>query len=326
MTSRVAGVAVILIVVFASLAFGSWLGARVAGPLRRLSDLMTRLRDLDFAHESAEFAELHAGRQSRIRDVQELQEAFHKLSRGTEAFSRFVPETVVRHIIHGDTSATKLQVLRRNITIMNSDIEGFTTMSEHLTQRDLLFVLTRYLSVMTRVVELYDGVVSEIQGDGLIVFWNPPDDVENHASKACAASLAQQQAVGYLNAEFAMLDLENLNVRIGIHTGDVMSGNIGSESKMKFGCLGEPMKIAENLQDACKTYGVPVICSADTFAQVKDSSGFSCRRLDEVHVKGSGEPTVIYEVYGLDSHPEEDLDEEPEEAKSSRPGAMVWQN
>jgi len=267
---------------------------------------MRRLGDLDFAHESAEFVELHPGRRSRIRDVRELQEAFRRLSRGTEAFARFVPETVVRNIIHGDTTATELHVSRRQVTIMNSDIEGFTAISENLAQRDLLFVLTRYLSVMTRVVELYDGVVSEIQGDGLIVFWNAPDDVEDHASKACAAALAQQHAVGLLNAEFATLDLPHLAVRIGVHTGSVMSGNIGSESKMKFGCLGEPMKVAGNLQEFCKPYGARIICSADTYEEMESGKGFFCRRLDLLPIKRSEATTWIYEVVGRDTGAEDE--------------------
>mmetsp|Transcript_143670 Transcript_143670/g.364686 ORF Transcript_143670/g.364686 Transcript_143670/m.364686 type:complete len:925 (-) Transcript_143670:139-2913(-) len=312
---RATGALLLFGVVSASIIVGLCLGALVSRPLRRLSVLMRRLGDLDFAHESAEFAELHPGRRSRIRDVRELQEAFRRLSRGTEAFARFVPETVVRNIIHGTDTAgpatPSLHVSRRRVTIMNSDIEGFTAISESLSQRDLLFVLTRYLSVMTRVVELYDGVVSEIQGDGLIVFWNTPDDVEDHASKACAAALAQQHAVGLLNAEFATLDLPHLSVRIGIHTGHVMSGNIGSESKMKFGCLGEPMQVAACLQEFCKPYGAQVICSADTYSEVEHGVGFFCRRLDLVRVKGSGEATWIFEVVGREGrneHPDGGLE------------------
>lgn len=310
--SRVVSMIVVLVVVTASVVIGLLLGITVSKPLHRLSVLMRKLVELDFAHDSPEFAELQWGRRCGIRDVRELQQAFRRLSLGTEAFARFVPETVVRNIIHGDTSATELQVRSRNITIMNSDIEGFTAISESLSQRDLLFVLTRYLSVMTRVVELYDGVVSEIQGDGLIVFWNAPDDVEDHGSKACAASLAQQHAVSLLGAEFATLDLPSLSIRIGIHTGLVRTGNIGSERKMKFGCLGEPMKVAGVLQEMCKPYGVQVICSDDTYASVVDHSGFFCRRLDKVRVKGSGQETWIYEVLGCEPGVGEDGRMNPE--------------
>jgi len=145
----------------------------------------------------------------------------------------------------------------------------------------------------------------------LIVFWNTPDDVQDHASKACAAALAQQHAIGLLNSEFATLDLPYLSVRIGVHTGYVMSGNIGSESKMKFGCLGEPMKVAACLQEFCRPYGAQVICSADTHSEVEQGVRFLCRRLALVRVKGSGEATWIYEVVGREDS-SEDLDGEVE--------------
>lgn len=295
------GLTVLVVASLISIFIGACIGTSVSLPLRRLGVLMRRLGDLDFAHESAEFAELAPGKRSRIRDVRELQEAFRRLSRGTEAFARFVPETVVRNILHGDRMATKLHVSRRRISIMNSDIEGFTAISEKLSKPDLLFVLTRYLSVMTRVIELYEGVVSEIQGDGLIVFWNTPDNVDDHASKACAAALAQQHAVGWLNTEFSKLGLPTVNVRIGIHTGEVMSGNIGSETKMKFGCLGEPLKIAGDLQEYCKPYGAKIIIGADTHSDLEESYGFLCRRLDKLQLKGGEDKTWIYEVVGRES-------------------------
>lgn len=283
-----------------SMSFGFGLGYLVSRPLLKLSKLMRRLGELDFAHESQEWAELRKGRRSRVRDVGRLQNTFWSLSRGIEAFARFVPETVVRNIVRGDPRSTRLHVSRREVTIMFSDIRDFTSISETLSQRDLLFVLTRYLSVMTHIVEIFDGVVAEVLGDGLLAFWNTPDDVEDHAAKACAAALAMQQALVLLNAELAKLNLSKLAIRIGIHTGPVLSGNIGSEAKMKFGCLGDPVNTASRLEGLCKFYGVGVICSAATHRQLPGSAGFFARRLDLVQVKGKTEPMTIFEVIGRD--------------------------
>lgn len=179
---------------------------------------------------------------------------------------------------------------------MFSNIQDSACLSEKLSQRDLLFVLTRFFSVMTRIVELFDGVVGEIMTEppGLLVFWNTPLSVEDHAAKACAAALAQQNAVFLLNTEFAQLDLLHLKVSVGLHTGPVMTGNIGSEQKMKFGCLGDPMNLASRLAGLCKLYGVGVISSAATHSALPDL--FLCRKLDLVKVKGRMEPTTIYEV------------------------------
>lgn len=296
--ARTAGLTVFFGSMSLSVVLGFGIGFMVSRPLGKLSKLMRRLGDLDFAHESREFLELCTGHRSRIIDVSQLQHTFCRLSRGIEAFARFVPDTVVRNIVRGDPSATRLHVSRREVTIMFSDIRDFTTITETLTQRDLLFVLTRYLSVMTRIVELFEGVVAEILGDGLLVFWNTPDDVEDHAAKGCAAALAQQQALTLLNAELGRLGLPQLAIRIGLHTGVVLSGNIGSSLKMKFGCLGDPVNIASRLEGLCKHYGVGVICSGATFLSLPPGSGFVSRKLDLVQVKDKMEPTPIYEVIG----------------------------
>jgi len=304
-----------------AIALGSMLGMQVSKPLHRLSWLMKQLGNFDFSHDSPEWGELHAARRSRIRDVRELQDAFRRLSRGTEAFSRFVPETVVHNIIHGHKPELTLQ--KRRITIMNSDIEGFTAISEKLELDDLLCFLCRYLSVMTHIIEICEGVVSEIQGDGLVVFWNSPDDVEEHAFKACAAALAQQHALGVLYPEFSKMvanwNGQQLNVRIGIHTGEVLSGNIGSTTKMKFGCLGEAVKIAADLQESCKSYGAKVIISGDTHSELNEEYGCLCRRIDLLQLKGDAneEKTWIYEVIGREGATELHDDDQTSEGLPS---------
>ncbi|CAK0811259.1 unnamed protein product, partial [Prorocentrum cordatum] len=98
-------------------------------------------------------------------------------------FKRYVPNSVVRDIVRGDERAMRLHVSQREVTIMFSDIANFTPIAESLKQVDLLFLLTRYFSIMTRIVETYEGLVAEILGDGLVVFWNTPDDVSDHAAK-----------------------------------------------------------------------------------------------------------------------------------------------
>ena len=139
-----------------------------------------------------------------------------------------------------------------------------------------------------------------------------------HILKACSAALSQQLALGILNREFESIlspaKLPQLSIRIGLHTGRVRSGNIGSERKMKFGCLGEPMKVASELEEICKRYGVGVVCSEDTFEQIPKEglNGFKCRRLDRVKVEGGDELTWIYEVMGRALLPEEDAQEDPD--------------
>merc|ERR1712178_590688 len=97
-----------------------------------------------------------------------------------------------------------------------------------------------------------------------------------------------------LNTEFRKLDLPEMSIRIGVHTGQVLSGNLGSELMMKFGCLGDPINLASRLEGLCKFYGVGIICSGATYDAVPPEYGLFCRKLDLVQVKGRREPTVIY--------------------------------
>mmetsp|Transcript_63478 Transcript_63478/g.104095 ORF Transcript_63478/g.104095 Transcript_63478/m.104095 type:complete len:242 (-) Transcript_63478:57-782(-) len=115
-----------------------------------------------------------------------------------------------------------------------------------------------------------------------------------------------QQALGPLNYEITECKLEPLKVRIGVNTGEVLSGTFGSDLKMKFGCMGDPVNLASRLEGLCKTYGVGVLCSQATKDRLPPEDGFVCRKLDLVQVKGKKEPTVIYEVIGRDLRGEDD--------------------
>jgi class 3 adenylate cyclase len=299
-TRLLAGI-VFAVMTLLSTSVGFCLTTMVAAPLRQLGRLMQRLSKLDFAQESSEFGKLMNGRRALITDVSELQDAFCRLSRAIETFSRFVPEPVVRNIVRGDERATRLHVDKRVVTIMFSDIRGFTSMSETLPLNDLVFLLTLYLSTMTRIVESYGGVVAEILGDGLLIFWNSgPEPCEDHEGKACAAALAMQEALGPLNADLSSIGLPELFVRIGVHTGEVLCGNIGSDLKMKFGCMGDPVNLASRLEGLCKNYGVGIICSEDTRGALKPDCGIITRRLDLAQVKGRSEPVHLYEIMGED--------------------------
>lgn len=288
--SRLLSLGVFICIALFSVALGGFIGMAVSKPLEELSLQMCKLRDLDF--------QAVVNGSSCISDVNRLQDSFSMLSKGMGTFARFVPEMVVKNIISGDARATRLHVTRREVTIMFSDIRDFTTIAESLSQKDLLFVLTHYLSVMTRIIELFDGVVAEILGDGVLAYWNTPALVEDHAAKACAAALAQQQALEILNHELSHMELPQLALRIGLHTGVALTGNIGSDKKMKFGCIGDPVNLASRLEGLCKKYTVGIICSASTIEHLKPTAGFVHRRLDLVQVKGKTEPITIYEMVG----------------------------
>jgi class 3 adenylate cyclase len=298
-------VALLVILGVGTFVVGS-VGILVSRKLRLLSNLnklMEKLSTLDLSMDSEEFSRFCRGRRSSMHEIAQLQDTFDRLSKCIVLFARFVPETVVQRIVHGDRRATRLYVDRRCATIMFSDIKDYTSLSEqfaHLDPRNMLFLLTRYFTIMTHIVEAYEGTVGEILGDGLLAFWNTPESVRNHATKACAAALAQQVALKYLNQHFASMGLPQLEIRIGLHTGQVLTGNFGSLTKMKFGCMGDTVNLASRLEGLCKVYGVGIVCSGSTHESLARSQGFLCRRLDKVKVRGRDEPTEVYELIGRD--------------------------
>jgi len=275
----------------------AWLMAvRVSVPLQKLDRRMRNLMNFNFRVAEDDYL-------SRVSDIGRAEKTLESLSDAIEVFSKFVPETVVRGIVQGKPESTRLHVEHRVVTVAFSDIKGFTSISEKLEISDLLFFLTRYLTVMTEVVQQYEGTVTEILGDGLLVLWNAPDDCELHAAKACAAALAMQAAVKHVANEFhsilSMHGLENLSVRVGIHTGRVLAGNIGSTTKLKYGCLGDTVNTASRLEGLCKLYEVGIICSKDTIDMLPPNSGFQYRELDLVQVKGKDQALALFEIEAL---------------------------
>jgi len=237
---------------------------------------------------------------ARISCVRKLQVDVIQLSRNLKVLPRFLPATVVRAIVRGDDTALRLHVKSKEVTIMFSDVADFTRITEALHPNDMMFLLTRYLSVMSHIVEMFGGVVAEIFGDGLLAYWNTPDETEDHAAKAVASALAQQKALMPLNEEMtrARLEVQQLSTRIGISTGRVYTGNIGSENKMKWGCMGDSVNLAARLEGLNKVYGTNIVCEGTTRDAIRHHK-FFLRRLDRVQVKGKTLPTEVYEVIGL---------------------------
>mmetsp|Transcript_38168 Transcript_38168/g.61940 ORF Transcript_38168/g.61940 Transcript_38168/m.61940 type:complete len:933 (-) Transcript_38168:36-2834(-) len=243
------------------------------------------------------FKLLSVGKPSRINEISSMQKAFLRMRASMFTFSKFVPETVVRNIIRSK-EARGIYTRPENVTILFSDIKGFTSISEALDCNELLVFMTDYLSEMTDIVESTGGVVGEVLGDGILAFWNTPDDVVEHPTNAVLSAIRQHQALPMLNERFkdlfALRKVDPVSVRIGLNTGQVITGNIGSHRKMKFGCIGDEMNVAARLEGLCKIYAVGILISGETERRL--SPIIKTRLVDVVTVKGKTLPTKIYQV------------------------------
>jgi adenylate cyclase len=184
----------------------------------------------------------------------------------------------------------------RCLTIHFSDIESFTTLSEHLTPTDLVRHLAQYLDCMSETIRDHQGTIDKFIGDGIMAFWNAPNAVPDHAAQACHAALRAQERLAALRPQWEAAGQPAFKARIGLHTGEVIVGNFGTEERFAYTAMGDTVNLASRLEGQNKAYGT-YICASEA---VRDAAGpaFEWRRLDRVAVVGRHEGTDVYELLG----------------------------
>jgi adenylate cyclase len=212
------------------------------------------------------------------------------------AFGKYVSPEVVAEIAD-NPQILQLGGQKRPLSLLFSDLAGFTTLSERLDPQDLLARLNEYLSVMTQIVMDEKGTLDKYIGDAIMAFWNAPKDLPDHATRALRTAVLMQRKMGDLNAKWrqANPEHEDLVVRIGINTGTVVVGNVGGEERFDYSAIGDPVNLAARLEPANKTYDTLVMASQFTL-DAADAAAFRFRELDLIAVKGKVEPVKVYEI------------------------------
>lgn len=182
-------------------------------------------------------------------------------------------------------------------TILFSDIRGFTTLSEGMSPMELISFLNIYLSRMTDIVMETHGTLDKYIGDAVVAFWGTPIELENHALNACQAAVKMMQGLRQFNEEQAKLGKKPINIGIGLNSGCITVGNVGSDKKKNYTAIGEATQLAEDLQDENKTYKTNIMISEHTYEKVKDQ--VIVRELDLIYVKGQEKPMRIYELIDM---------------------------
>lgn len=213
------------------------------------------------------------------------------------AFSRYVSASVVQSILK-DPTKLHLGGEKRRMSVLFSDVRGFTSISEKLTPEDLVDVMNTYLTRMTDIVFENDGVLDKYIGDAVMAFWNAPFDQPDHALRAIKTALAMQKALRFMNDEKAFGEDLELKIGIGINTGDMIVGNMGSEVRFDYTVIGDNVNLASRMEGITKEYGVGLLISEATRSDV--AGKILTRRVDKVAVKGKKEPVTLYEVLGLE--------------------------
>jgi adenylate cyclase len=208
---------------------------------------------------------------------------------------RVSPEFV--ELLAENPALLELGGVKRPITLLFSDLSGFTTMSENMDPEDLLTLLNEYLDDMTEIVLHEDGYLDKYIGDAIMAFWNAPTDVPDHANRAMRTAVIMQRHMSELNRRWAQANPEHqpLKVRIGVHTGEVVVGNVGGEQRFEYSAIGDSVNLAARLEPANKTYDTLNMVSQVTL-EAGDPGQFRVRELDYIAVKGKEEPVKVYEL------------------------------
>lgn len=212
------------------------------------------------------------------------------------AFSRYVSGSVVEAILR-DPQKLKLGGEKRRMTVLFSDVRGFTSIAETMSAEQLVDVMNTYLTRMTEMVFQQEGVLDKYIGDAVMAFWNAPLDQADHALRAIKTALSMQRALEEMNRADAFSNGLALKIGIGINTGDMIVGNMGSEVRFDYTVIGDNVNLASRMEGITKEYGVGILISEAT--QQDAGERIVARRIDKVAVKGKKEPIVLYEVLAL---------------------------
>jgi adenylate cyclase len=213
-----------------------------------------------------------------------------------QTFSKFVSKAVVDDLLK-HPEKVKLGGDKMDITVIFSDIRGFTTISEKLTPEKLVEHLNEYLQSMTDIIIKYDGTLDKYIGDAIMAFWGAPIPNKDHALMACRAAVEMMTELKSLNLKWANENKPPLEIGIGLNSGDMVAGLMGSGSRMDYTLMGDNVNLGSRLEGTNKIYHTNIIMSEYTYSHVKDQ--VVARELDLIKVKGKEKPVKIYELLDM---------------------------
>lgn len=209
-------------------------------------------------------------------------------------FSRYLTDEVVASLLE-TPQGLKLGGERRQATILVSDLRGFSAISERLSPEQTMEFINRYLAIMTEVINQYQGTINEVLGDGIFVIFGAPIQREDDTQRAVACAIAMQLAMAQVNAQTEEMGLPRVEMGIGLHTGEVLAGNIGSQRRAKYTVMGSTVNLASRIESY--TVGGQILISRSVLNQVE--AIVQIHEEMKIQPKGMQEPLTVYEVNGI---------------------------
>jgi adenylate cyclase len=286
-----------LLLIFAFLGVAMFISLRlsklVTRPIENLSRVARRIGRLELDDLPLEA--------SRVLEIQHLNQALAESARSLQAFSKFVPVDIIKQLV-AQGQALAPGGSPRRITAMFTDVEGFTSISESLDADVLVKQLTEYFNLAARIFARHGGVVDKYMGDGIMVLWGAPADLEDAAYRACLAALELHAEMSELNGKWHAEGLREFRTRIGIHTGLVIAGVLGSSDRLSYTAVGDVINVASRIEGANKDLGTRTLISEATFAAL--GGRIAARRIEEmIELRGRHTRMVLYELLEIEHQP-----------------------
>lgn len=250
----------------------------ISKPIVRMVAEVDKIRDFDFSEQSR--------LPSHIKEIFDLECSIDAMRSALHSFGRYIPKEIVRTLVKFGRDVS-LGGERAELTIMFSDIENFTTISESLPIEQLMTIFSEYFDVISKIILEGEGTIDKYIGDSVMSFWGAPVKIVNHAEKACLSGL---------RALAAIRQQKKWTTRFGIHTGEVIVGNIGTSERMNYTIIGDAVNVASRLQSINKEYHTSIIITE--VVRQKIGGAFLTRPLDFVAVKGRKSKLRIFELMG----------------------------
>ncbi|MFP6681841.1 MAG: adenylate/guanylate cyclase domain-containing protein [Gammaproteobacteria bacterium] len=276
-----------LLVVYTGLNFSVWIGGNFVLPV--IAGVMMMLTMFLVNMSYAYFVETRGKRQI------------------TGLFGQYIPPELVDEMADHPMDYS-LDAESRELTVMFSDVRGFTTLSEGLSPKELSELMNLFLTPMTRIIHEQRGTIDKYMGDAIMAFWGAPIEDYNHARHALDAGMQILDSLEGVNAQFVERGWPEIQIGVGINTGMMSVGNMGSEFRMAYTVLGDTVNLGSRLEGLTKGYGVWLIVSESTKEAVPE---YAYREIDRVRVKGKDKPVAIYQplclAEDLDKHWKDEL-------------------
>jgi adenylate cyclase len=288
------GLAVLVAAVLVSL----YVSRKVAGPLAKLASETEAIGRLELRPRPVAH--------SPVLEVDRLAVAVEETKTSLRSFRKYVPAELVRLLTSSGQEAA-LGGEKRRVTVYFCDLADFTSVSERLPPEELVRHLADYFGSVSDDILASGGTVDKYIGDAIMAFWGAPVPTDDHAAAACVTALRNQAALRSLRERWRAEGKPPLSARIGLHTGEVVVGNIGSAARLNYTVMGDAVNLASRLEGLNKYYGTEVLVSEQTYREAK--AVVRARPVDWVAVKGKAEAVLVYELLGLMDEPVKDADE-----------------